>query len=124
MRSGGNFLEPCNVECAYGPGEALQLEVAHKLGLYQAFNRSVDPLTNEDLSGSRVVAQSAREIRDGADGPVVPTPLEANFTDRGVSESDPDPEAQLMTTFRPRPTEFRRSDHNALATWSIRLNQL
>ena len=60
-----------------------------------------DTRRHEDLAALGLAAQARREVRDRADGAVVPAPLEPDGADRGVTLGDADAEPEVVTALAP-----------------------
>ena len=65
--------------------EALEDELARRLGRDQVFERRADALRDQDLAALRFAAQPRRQVGDGADRAVVDAPLEADAADASRS---------------------------------------
>src|SRR5215207_77994 len=84
-----------------GTAEALQAEVEDRLASDVLVDRRVCLLAEQDLAGSRDIAQPRREDDDLADRAVLVAALEADPAERRVARRDPDPQAELVAPLPP-----------------------
>src|SRR2546427_7378433 len=75
-RFSGRLLQCPQVEGGDGLEQALEGEGAHRIGVDQGLDGARDPGGHEDLPSLRLRAEASGEVGDGADGAVVPAPLE------------------------------------------------
>src|SRR5215472_7710835 len=86
---------PEHAERGHGPREAPEGECAHLFGLDQALHGRGHPGRNQHLAPLGFTAQSRGQVGDGADGTVVPAPLETDGADGRVSLSDADAKREV-----------------------------
>src|SRR5262249_20766525 len=97
----GRRLETDDAESRDRPRQALERERADLLALDEVLEGARHTRGDEDLAGLGLVAEPGGEIGDGADGAVVPTPLEADGPERGVALGDPHALRQLVAPLAP-----------------------
>src|SRR2546422_9889267 len=95
-------LEPQRVEGGHGLEESFEVEIAPGLGLHEGVRLRQQALGDQDLARLGLAAETGGEVRDGADGAVVPAPLEADRADRRVALRDADAELELVAELAPR----------------------
>src|SRR5882672_11885105 len=85
-------IDPYDIERGYRIRETFQRQFAYGLGFDHVLDPGQRPLIGEDLPAFCLGAQPRREIGHRADRGVLPSPLEADRTERGKSLCDADAE--------------------------------
>src|SRR5439155_16894348 len=85
----------------YRPTEAFDLDLADRLGFHSVLVVGKHTLADQDLSCLCMGAQPRREVRDGAERPVVVTAFEPDPAQRGVAGSNADSEAKVGASLPP-----------------------
>src|SRR5213592_3082717 len=81
-------LQPAHAEGRNRSLEALEVELADRLGVDQRPGLGVDALADEDLAGGGLGAEAGGEVGHAADGAVVEAALEADGADGRVALRD------------------------------------
>src|SRR5262249_58623332 len=84
-----------------GPWEALEGERPQRFQGQEICDGARHTLGEEDLRVARLPAEPRGEVGHGADGAVVPAPLEADGADGGVALRDPDAHAEIVALLAP-----------------------
>ena len=75
--------------------QALERELAKRLGLNEILDRAQDALAYQDLAGLGLGTEAGGEICHGADGGIVEAALEADLTECRIALGDADTKSQL-----------------------------
>ncbi len=114
--------DPQSVDRGYGVREALEREVPDVLDVEQMLDLGECAAADEHLAVARGIAEPRGEDRHRAERGVVEASLEADLPERGVSERDPDAEAELVAATLPTGCEVSHqlADREAHAHSSCR----
>src|SRR5262245_52127658 len=96
-----------HTHCHDGAGEALQLQLGHRLGRVLRLDGRVRPLADQDLAGGGDVAKPLGEDHGVPDRSVLVAALEADPSERGVARGDADSEPEVVAAPTPVLREAR-----------------
>src|SRR5439155_21587252 len=92
----GGVPEPHDVQRLYRPGQTFDGQESRLLDLQELLYLRQEPGRDQDLAGLGLPAETCGQVGHGADGAVVPAPLEADGADRGEPLGDADTEVKLV----------------------------
>src|SRR5499425_1050027 len=78
-----------DAEDGHRPEQPLEGQGAEGLGLHQLLDLRGHPLMDEDLAALGLAAEAGGEVGHGADGAIVPAPLESDGANGGIALRDP-----------------------------------
>ena len=95
------LLHSDDVECLDGLQEALEGQGPDRLEVDRILGGAGHARRDQDLARLGLAAQARRQVRDRADGAVVPAALEADGADGRVALGDADAEAEVVPALAP-----------------------
>src|SRR5499427_10915204 len=90
-----------DAEDGHRPEQSPESQGPQGLDLHQLLDLRGHPLMDEDLAALGLAAQTSSEVGHGADGAVVPAPLESDGADGGIALRDPYAEGQVVAALLP-----------------------